>query len=138
MLLVAKEGRKIRIELGAGYPRRFDPIMKSIIDEIIYPQFKRNNFTDGIVEGSEAIFSSVTRQVSFFERYKWYIFAGIGALISTLIALSINNKTNPSWLWLLLAVAGFLVLGILRHLKDGASDDFGGGSSDGGGGSGGD
>lgn len=139
MLLVAREGRKIRIELGAGYPKRFDSIMKSIIEETIYPQFKRDNYTTGITQGVDEIVNAVTRPVSFFEWYKWHILAGIGVLISTLIALSIDKKKNPGWFWLLLALAGFLVLGIIRSLKEGeASDGFGGGSSDGGGASGGD
>lgn len=139
MLLVTREGRKIRIELGAGYPKRFDSIMKGIIDETIYPQFKRDNFTTGITQGVDEIVNAVTRPVSFFEWYKWYILAGIGTLISTLIALSIDKKKNPGWFWLLFALAGFLVLGVIRGLKDGeASDGFGGGSSDGGGASGGD
>lgn len=139
MLLVAREGRKIRIELGRGYPARFNPIMKSVIEETIYPQLKRDNYTKGITQGADAIIDAVTRPVSFFDWYKWHILAGIGALISTLIALSIDKKKNPGWFWLFLALAGFLVLGILRHLKDGeSSDGFGGGSSDGGGASGGD
>lgn len=139
LLLIAREGRKIRIELGSGYPKRFNSIMKSIIDDTIYPQLKRDNYTSGITQGVDEIINAVTRPVSFFEWYKWHILAGIGALISTLIALSLDKKKNPGWFWILLALAGFLVLGIIRHLKDGeASDGFGGGSSDGGGASGGD
>ncbi|MES9851980.1 MAG: TPM domain-containing protein [Candidatus Thiodiazotropha sp. L084R] len=132
MLLVARDGRKIRIELGAGYPMRFNSIMKGIIDETIYPQLKRNKYTTGITKGVDQIINSVTDPVSFFEWYKWYILAGIGALISTLIALLIDNKKNPGWFWVLLALAGFLVLGILRNLVQGeASDGFGGGASGG-------
>lgn len=139
MLLIARDKRKIRIELGAGYPKRFDVIMKSIIEETIYPQLKRDKYTAGIREGTTAIIAAVTQPVSFFEWYKWYILAGVGALISTLIALSIDKNKNPGLFWLFLAMAGFLVLGILRGVKNGnSSAGFGGGDSDGGGASGGD
>ena len=65
--------------------------------------------------------------------------AGFIALISTIIALIIDKKENPHLFWILLALAGFLVLEIIRGTANGnASDGFGGGSSDGGGASGGD
>ncbi|MEH6670687.1 TPM domain-containing protein [Halopseudomonas sp.] len=139
MLLIAREGRKVRIEIGSGYASRYDSIMKGIIDETIYPQLERDHYNTGIIQGVDEIISSVTRPVSFFEWYKWHILAGIGALISTLIALSLDKKKDSGWFWILLALAGFLVLGIFSHLKGGkASDGFGGGGSDGGGASGGD
>ncbi|MGY5451057.1 TPM domain-containing protein [Agarivorans sp. MS3-6] len=139
MLLVSERGRKIRIELGAGYPSRFNHIMKVIIDETIYPSFKIDAYSQGIVSGTDAIVAAVTEPVSFFEWYKWYILGGVGALLSTLIALSVDRKKNAGLFWVLLGFAGFIILGIWGLLKDGnASDGFGGGSSDGGGASGGD
>lgn len=113
--------------------------MKSIIDDVIYPEFERNNFSGGIVSGSNKIIQAVTEPVSFFEWYKWYILAGFVALLSTIVALTIDKKKNPGMFWLLLASAGFIVLWIIKDLREGnASDGFGGGSSDGGGASGGD
>ncbi|MEW6621475.1 MAG: TPM domain-containing protein [bacterium] len=55
LLLVAKEDRKLRIELGAGYGRRLDRECKAIVDKVIVPQFKKGDLSGGIVLGVKAI-----------------------------------------------------------------------------------
>lgn len=137
LFLVSTGDRKIRIELGAGYPDHYDEIMKSIIDNDIAPLLKDEYFTDGIELGVEKIVDATTVEVSFFDWYKWYILGGIGALISLIIALVIDKKKNPALFWVLLGLAGFLIISVLKGLASGnRSDGFGGGSSDGGGASG--
>jgi uncharacterized protein len=51
MMLVAIQDRAMRIELGAGYPKALDKTAKTIIDEIMIPQFKNGNFASGIEKG---------------------------------------------------------------------------------------
>ncbi len=137
MLLVSVIDRKVRIELGAGYGFQYNSIMKSIIKNTLTPNFKNGEFTKGVEEGVGEIINQVTIPVSFFEWYNKYIFAGIGALISLVIALKIDKKDNIGLFWIFLALAGILILEIIRGIGSGrASEGHGGGSSDGGGASG--
>lgn len=56
LLLVSKEDRKIRIEVGYGLEGTLtDAKSKLIIDNIIVPKFKTGNFSRGIVDGANMI-----------------------------------------------------------------------------------
>ncbi|NOY00404.1 MAG: TPM domain-containing protein, partial [Verrucomicrobia bacterium] len=55
LLLVSKNDRKARIELGAGWGRSEDAICREIMDQYIIPQFKRGDFSAGIVAGVKAL-----------------------------------------------------------------------------------
>ncbi|MAM86063.1 MAG: methanol dehydrogenase [unclassified Hahellaceae] len=56
LLIVAKEERKIRIEVGYGLEGRLtDAQSKVIIDQIITPAFKRGRFAEGIENGVTAM-----------------------------------------------------------------------------------
>ncbi len=134
---MSTQDRKIRIELGAGYGIQYNNIMKNIIDEVMVPFLKRGDYTEGIQLGVEKVINQVTIEVTFFEWYKYYIYAGVAALISLLIAISIDKKENAPLFWVLLAIVGFLILYIIRGIISGeASFGHGGGSSSGGGASG--
>ena len=111
--------------------------MKLIIDNDIAPLLKDDYYTDGVIIGVEKIIDATTITVSFFEWYKWYILGAIGAFISLIIALVIDKKKNPGLFWVLLGMAGFLILAVFKGVDDGeSSDGHGGGFSDGGGASG--
>ncbi len=51
LLLVSTGDRKARIELGAGWKHDFDEDAAAIMDGRIIPNFKRSNFSKGILEG---------------------------------------------------------------------------------------
>ncbi|MBQ4821587.1 TPM domain-containing protein [Aquimarina sp. MMG016] len=56
-ILVAKNDRKIWIATGYGVEDKLtDFVSKTIIDDIITPEFKRNNFYGGLDKGTTAIF----------------------------------------------------------------------------------
>jgi uncharacterized protein len=56
LLVIAKNDRRLRIENGYGLEGAITDIeAKHIIDDVITPQFKMNNFNDGVVEGVHAI-----------------------------------------------------------------------------------
>ncbi|EEF23431.1 conserved hypothetical protein, partial [Ricinus communis] len=56
ILVVAKEDRAVRIEVGYGLEGVLnDATAKRIIDEVIAPRFSRNDFNGGIVAGVETI-----------------------------------------------------------------------------------
>lgn len=60
MLLVAKDDRKVRIELGAGYDSSEDKRAKGVLDEFILPYFRNDNYETGIEKGVRAIIFMVT------------------------------------------------------------------------------
>jgi uncharacterized protein len=51
LVLVAVKDRDMRIELGKGFPRAADGTAKSIIDNTMLPQFRNNNYNNGIELG---------------------------------------------------------------------------------------
>ncbi|MBS62733.1 TPM domain-containing protein [Salinisphaera sp.] len=56
LLLVAKDERKVRIEVGYGLEGRLTDAQSSvIINDIITPAFRQGQFSQGIVGGSKAI-----------------------------------------------------------------------------------
>jgi uncharacterized protein len=60
LLLIAKEDRKLRIEVGYGLEGALpDALASSIIRNVIVPHFKRNDYFAGINEGIDAIISAI-------------------------------------------------------------------------------
>lgn len=56
ILTIAKQDRRLRIEVGYGLEGVIpDAIAKRIIEEIIVPEFKKGNFYEGIDKGIDAI-----------------------------------------------------------------------------------
>ena len=55
LLLVSQQDRKSRIELGAGWKREKDALTLKIMDEMIIPRFKKEDFSGGIVAGVEGL-----------------------------------------------------------------------------------
>jgi len=56
ILLVAKQERKIRIEVGRGLEGRLTDLMAGrIIDLVIKPRFKRDDFDGGFIAGTSAL-----------------------------------------------------------------------------------
>ncbi|WP_458759654.1 TPM domain-containing protein [Afipia sp. TerB] len=60
LLLVAKDDRKLRIEVGYGLEGALnDATTKRIIDEIITPRFRNGDFADGIGAGVDRMISVI-------------------------------------------------------------------------------
>lgn len=55
LLLVSRDDRKARIELGATWGREADPYCRQIMDEQIIPNFKDGKFSAGILAGVNAL-----------------------------------------------------------------------------------
>lgn len=51
LLVVSRDDRKARIQLGDGWGRSHDQAAQRIMDHAIIPHFKRGDFSEGIVEG---------------------------------------------------------------------------------------
>jgi uncharacterized protein len=51
LVMVLREDRAMRIELGAGYDRYWDRTAETVVDDHFLPDFRRDNFAAGIEKG---------------------------------------------------------------------------------------
>ena len=63
LLLVAVEDRELRIELGAGYGSEDNGRMQRIVDQIIIPYLREDDYSLGIYEGSRAVVAGLRGEV---------------------------------------------------------------------------
>lgn len=157
VLLIAKDDRKLNITTGYGVEGALPDITcKQIIDAIIVPQFKGNDYYRGIEEGTNAIIRAVkgeyTAPANYHKRSKSTssIFRIIFIIIMIIIFLAVNGGKGGGGsfmsrrgfaAWTL----GNMLLGGGRRSgggwggggSSGGFGGFGGGSSGGGGASGG-
>lgn len=136
LLLAAIKDRKVRIELGSGYPSSHNQIAAQIIKTDIVPYFKQSQYSRGIYEGSMALIKNFTKETSWFDYYKWHILLWILILICIGVAISCFRSGKKGWGWGLLALVGVFLLFLWSLSSGNKSDGFGGGSSSGGGSSG--
>ncbi len=139
LFLVSKGDRKARIELGADWDRSYDRTAKEIMDNLIIPAFKKDEYSSGIASGVKGL-DAMARGLSLPKpEAPWWFLPAIIVSIIVFIALIINLfKTGRSgWAWALIALLGLIIFAILRSSNSGGSSGgFGGGSSGGGGASG--
>ena len=63
LFLIAKDDRKMRIEVGYGLEGALpDAICNRIINAIVVPEFKDEKFSDGVLKGTSAIVSLVAKE----------------------------------------------------------------------------
>ncbi len=150
LLLIAKEDRKARIELGEGYGDSRDGDAKRIMNNVIVPEFKRGDYATGISNGVEAIIEEFAgMRIGFPWHIVWIVLSAIAFLIIG-ISLLISGKRGWGYVFIgfaivLFLVAIFLAIRLIRQLPNSNSDSwssggiggFGGGSSGGGGATGG-
>ena len=68
LLLIAKNDRKLRIEVGYGLEGKLTDLTSSrIIRNVITPRFKQGNFDQGVIEGVSAMISTVRGEFSVAE-----------------------------------------------------------------------
>lgn len=95
LLLVARNDRKVRLELGAGYSSSYDDKAMTVIEEYILPSFKKDNYEAGIEKGvrgtiymltdawptggAPTVFEQVGDQLAQVDPIAWLI--GLGALV---------------------------------------------------------
>ena len=154
LLLVVKNDRETRIELGGFYGRSRDSDASRIIQETIIPNFKRQEYGQGIVLGVKALmqeFAGVRTRSST----NWMQLSGlaIAFVMISLLAFSLFKNGKRGWGWVCVGLLVIVLLAIFRLMFTivrslpesdglGSSDSwsaggfgggFGGGSSGGGG-----
>jgi len=141
LLLVSKDDRKARIELGGGWGRREDLLCRQIMDEHILFHFQQGRFSEGIVAGVEAL-DKMGRKLELPTRPRpWWHYAlvvgFIGLAIFTLVSLVRRGASGWAWIFwgIVFAIVGAILYQMMTSRGDGGfgGGSFGGGSSGGGG-----
>ncbi|MCP4821121.1 MAG: TPM domain-containing protein [Shimia sp.] len=105
MMLVAVNDRLMRIEVGSGYGSAKNTPMKNIIDTVITPQFKNDDYFKGINNGVDYVFHNLTDQ--------WPGEADATAFERTLSATRRTADRIGAWMyavWAALAGGAFALL----------------------------
>ncbi|HMU46679.1 MAG TPA: TPM domain-containing protein [Chitinophagaceae bacterium] len=90
VLLIAKDDRKLKIEVGYGLEGAIPDITaKSIIDNYIVPNFKNDNYYRGIDEGTDAIIKAAAGEYKAPDNYGSKKKKGIGPSPFTIIIIII-------------------------------------------------
>jgi len=143
LLLVSRDDRKARIELGGGWGRREDALCRQIMDEHIIFRFKQGQFSEGIVAGVEAL-DKMGRKLKLPTRPRpWWHYALVVGFIGLAIftTVSLVRRGASGWAWIFWGVVFALVGTILYQMMTSRGNggggfgggSFGGGSSGGGG-----
>jgi uncharacterized protein len=142
LLLVSEGDRKARIELGAGWAHKRDTASQQIMDDLIIPQFKKGDFSQGILLGVQAL-NNMCRDLELPKpKRPWWHFAivagAIGLAIFTVISLIRRGSSGWAWLFwgVVFSIVGMLLYSMLAN-RGGSGGGFSGGSFGGGFGGGG-
>jgi uncharacterized protein len=148
LLLVSKNDRQARIELGAGWKREKDALCRQIMDDLIIPHFKRGEFSAGIVAGVDAL-DKMARDLELPKPSRpWWQYALMGAAIAlgVFTVVSLIRRGMSGWAWLfwgvVLSIIGVVLYQMMSNSRSSgggggfSGGSFGGGFSGGGGASG--
>lgn len=61
LIMVLRNDRQMRIELGSGYTSGFNREAQDIIDRVFLPNFRNDNYADGIEDGTDAVIARIAR-----------------------------------------------------------------------------
>lgn len=165
ILIVAKDDRAVRIEVGYGLEGVIpDAVAKRIIEEDIVPRFKQGDFSGGVEAGVSRMMRLVegeplpppqddtTAQIDGMDNFMLYLIVGIiggkilGAILGKGLGSSLAAVGTGALVWLATSVffigifaAFFVLVMALASGRGGGhwgSGGFGGGSWGGGGGGG--
>lgn len=139
LLLVSVGDRKARIELGASWAGAKDDTARRIMNEIIVPNFKKGDYSTGILQGVQAL-DTMARGQHVRKAVSWTpILLILGLIVlGVCVAVSLIRSGHAGWGWALIAAIGALIAAVLWLARFGKSDSssgesYGGGSGGGGG-----
>lgn len=137
LLIVAKDDRKVRLEVGYGLEERLTDAQSSvIINQIITPAFKQGDFVGGITRGAEAMvqvlggdpLAEPAAGATGNAESSSSIFQSLAFLVLLVIFVFINMRGGGGRS----GAAGFIVGSVLGGLGGSGSGSRGGGSGGGG------
>ena len=62
LILVLRDDREMRIELGAGYSPEYDLPAQDIINNVMLPEFRAERYDSGILAGTRAVADHIARR----------------------------------------------------------------------------
>lgn len=138
LLLVSRDDRKARIELGAGWKHEQDALAQQIMEEQIVPRFRQGDFSGGIIAGVESL-DKMARGLELPKRPtpRWLpllVAGAIAVLIFTVISLIRRGASGWAWLFwgALFSLIGYLLYSFLRSSMSSGGGGYSGGSFGGG------
>lgn len=137
LLLISSGDRKVRIELGADWGREYDYRAKQIMDDLIVPNFRRGDFSTGILDGVRGM-EAMARGLELPKPTQpWWVLPLFILAVIGIVILIINlfKSGKSGWAWALIAFLGVAIFFLLRSAaaSGGSGGGFGGGFSGGGG-----
>jgi uncharacterized protein len=154
LLVVAKNDRKLRIEVGYGLEGALnDATAKRIIDEVITPRFRNGDFSGGISAGVERIAGVIEgerlpapaqektyRSSSNFDPFNPFLLFAVfvvGGILRTTLGRLIGSVTTGGIVgalaWFIVgSLAASLIIGVIAFIFvmfGGMASSFGGGGS---------
>jgi uncharacterized protein len=133
LVLVARDDRKARIEMGAGWGYARDEECQDIMDGWMVPNFKQGNYSEGILRGVMALDQLVRTGKAPrppLPLWFWPGIGGLGVLIFFLILDLAKNGMN-GWGGKFLRGLGRLIIEILSSAGRSGGSSSGGFSSGG-------
>ena len=133
LLVVSKNDRQARIELGAGWRRDKDAQCQQIMDELIIPRFKRGEFSAGIAAGVDAL-DKMARDLELPKQPRplWHYALMGGALaLFVFTVVSLIRRGASGWAWLFWGVVFSVIGAVLYHVISNSGSSSGGGFSGG-------
>ncbi|MFV0292335.1 MAG: TPM domain-containing protein [Paracoccus sp. (in: a-proteobacteria)] len=61
MILLLRDDREVRVELGTGYPAIYDQVSEQIIENSILPFFRADDYSQGLRQGTLEIIEQIAR-----------------------------------------------------------------------------
>ena len=137
LLLVSRDDRKARIELGADRGGNENYQAQRIMDELIVSSFKRGDFSTGIADGVRGLDAMARGLALPKPKTPWWFLPVIlgGFVLMVVLIVNLFRTGRKGWAWALLAVLGVVLFFLIRTMlaNSGSGGGFGGGSSGGGG-----
>lgn len=129
LLLISKNDRKARIELGAGWGRREDALCQQIMDEQIVARFKQGQFAAGIVAGVDSLDKMARKlELPTVPRPAWHYLAVVGFIgLAIFTGVSLARRGASGWAWIFWGVVFSVIGAILYQMMTQRSNNSGGG-----------
>lgn len=137
LVLVSRGDRRARIELGADWGHSHDRAALDVMNNLIIKQFKRNNYSLGILDGVRGLDAMARGLALPKATAPWWFLPAliIGVILLVMLIINLFKTGRSGWAWALIVAIGVLLFFILRTAAS-SGGGFGGGSSGGGGASG--
>lgn len=138
LLLVSRDDRLARIELGAGWGKEQDALCEQIMEEQIVARFRNGKFSAGILNGVLALEKMARGEELPKGPFPWrqaLLMAGFAALLVFTVA-SLVRRGASGWAWLfwgaVFSLLGYMLYSALSNRSGRGSGGFSGGSFGGG------